>query len=127
VSRSPQSDITFTQQAVDDLSDIYNYSLERWGKRTADKYLSEINAAIQRIQEHPDLLIDAPDLPEALRFYNVNKHLLICDVESKSIVVLTVVSTYRDIPNLLAKLQLRLSQEAKILHQRLRKSTRKRS
>jgi len=120
VSRRPKAKITFTQQAADDLNEIYDYSIERWSKRTADKYISDIEAAIQRIQDNPDLLIELPELHEALRFYHLNKHLLICDVKHQSIVVLTIASTYRDIPKLLARLKPRLSQEVDILHKRVR-------
>ncbi|QDU74055.1 Plasmid stabilization system protein [Bremerella volcania] len=120
MSRRAKAKITFTQQAADDLNEIYEYSIERWSKRTADKYISDIDAAVQRIQDNPDLLVELPDLHVALRFYHLNKHILICDVDGTSIVVLTVASTYRDIPRLLAYLQPRLGQEVDILHKRAR-------
>lgn len=117
--------IAFTQQSLDELNEIYAYSAKQWGKRTADKYFAEIQSAIERIEEYPNLLASIPDFHDALRFYTVNKHLLICDVADASIVVLTVTSTYRDIPKLLARIQPQLVQEVAVLHRQLRHSKRK--
>ena len=114
----------FTQQAVDDLNSIYEFSIETWGKRVAGKYLKDFDSAIQRIQDHPELHFTAPDFHPQLQFYQVNKHLLVCDVEPKSIVVLGVVSASMDIPKRLTKLQPRLAKEVDILHARARKQRR---
>lgn len=110
--------MTFTQNAADNLNAIYEYSVDTWGKRVARKYIKDIDSAIQRIQDHPDLLFSAPDFHPHLRFYQVNKHLLVCDVEKNSIAVLGLVSTSMDIAKLLTKLQPRLAKEVEILHAR---------
>lgn len=92
----------------------------RWGKETAEKYLDELELGLLRIAEHPDLLTAEEDLHAALQFYRVNKHLLVCDRQEKSVVVLTVVHSSMDISSRLAELQPMLAAEVEILHRKLK-------
>jgi hypothetical protein len=77
--------------------------------------------------DHPDLLKQDLDLHPALRFYRVNKHLLVCDVHSKSIVVLTVIHASMDIPIRLAELQPTLAAEVELLRRKLQRGKPKKS
>lgn len=109
-----------TQRALRDIEAIHEYSIERWGKRTADSYVDDIESALERLKENPDLLRPEPEFHSALRFYRVNKHLLVCDVQPESAVVLTVIHSSMDIPSRLAELQPTLAAEVEILHRKLR-------
>jgi plasmid stabilization system protein ParE len=75
---------------------------------------------LQRIRRQPDLVRAETDLHPALRFYRVSKHLIVCDVQMPSIVVLTVIHASMDIPRRLAELQPTLATEVAMLHQSLR-------
>ena len=111
--------LLLTERAISDLLEIEAYSIEQWGKRTATKYLKEIESGLQLIREQPSILRTLEGLPEELQLYRVNKHLLICDVRSTSIVLLTVIHGSMDIPNRLAELVPQLSSEVAMLHEKL--------
>jgi toxin ParE1/3/4 len=120
VSRRRQVNLWLTQRALADLRGIYDFSVNRWGKRVADTYLNEIEAAMERVRAEPALLRSESDLPAGLAFYRVNRHLLVCDAETASIVVLTVVHASQDVPARLAEMQPTLAAEVQLLHRRLR-------
>jgi toxin ParE1/3/4 len=121
VSRRARSKLLLTQRALQDIQAIYDYSVERWGKRTAERYLDDIEAGLDRVKTQPALLRREPDFDAALSFYRVDKHLLVCDARPESIVVLTVVHASIDIPARLAELQPTLAAEVELLHRRLRR------
>jgi toxin ParE1/3/4 len=117
--RSANTKLLLTERALHDIAEIEAYSESEWGKRTADKYLADLEAALRRIQEMPDLLRPEKELHPDLRFYRVNKHLLVCDVQPKAIFVLTVIHASRDIPSRLAEIQPTLAAEVELLHRKL--------
>lgn len=50
--------------------------------------ISDIEAALVRVQENPNLLRPEEPFHPELSFYRVNKHLLVCDVKLKAIFLL---------------------------------------
>lgn len=121
MSRKSSVQLLLTSRALRDLEAIYDYSVERWGKRVADRYLDDLQQALDRLQAKPNLLRSEEDFHPAFRFYLVNKHVLACDVAPGSIVVLAILHASMDIPSRLAKLQPMLAEEVEMLHRRLRK------
>ena len=110
--------LLLTERAIADLLTIESYSTEQWGKHTATKYLADIESGLQLISQNPDLLSTFDGLPELLQYYSVRKHMLICDVRPRSIVVLTVIHGSMDIPNRLFELVPTLSTEVAMLHEK---------
>lgn len=115
-----------TDRALSDLRDTERYSIENWGRKTADKHLAGIKLALQRVSETPALLREQADFSAALRFYRVNKHWLACDVRLETIVVLTVIHGSMDLPNRLTEFQPTLSTEAELLQAKLKQGKRPR-
>lgn len=113
--------LLIAERALRDLAEIEEYSAAQWGKRAAAKYISDIEAALTRVEENPELLRPDEQFHSALSFYRVNKHLLICDVQPKAIFLLAVVHASRDIPSRLAELAPTLAAEVELLHQRLKR------
>ena len=111
--------LLLTERALSDIREIEAFSVERWDKKTAARYISDIEAALTRIQDKPDLLRTEENLSPHVHFYRVNKHLLVCDRLASSIIVLTVIHASRDIPNRLAELLPTLSTEVELLHRQL--------
>lgn len=120
MSRDSRTPIALTRRAIQDLRDILNFSTERWGRRVADKYLDELDAGLNLLREHPDLLAKNPDFLGVPTFYRIQKHLLVCDFEDGSIVVLTVIHTSMEMENHLAELAPTLSREVRILYEKPR-------
>jgi len=108
------------QRALRDIAEIESYSVAKWGKRAAAKYIADLEDAIKRIKDTPDLLRPVADFHSELRFYRANKHLLVCDVQPKGIFLLTIVHASRDIPSHLAEMQPTLAAETELLHDKLR-------
>jgi toxin ParE1/3/4 len=127
VTRKPKANLLLTQRALADFAGVLEYSTEQWGKQTAEKYLNDLEAGLERIRQQPDLLQPLPDLHPSLTFYRVNKHLFACDSQAGSIVVLTVIHGSMDIPNRLGELQPTLAAEVELLHGKLQKSQRRKS
>ena len=43
----------FTRRAVEDMSNIWNYTYDSWSENQADKYYSEIIGECRKIAENP--------------------------------------------------------------------------
>ncbi|MCA9259971.1 MAG: type II toxin-antitoxin system RelE/ParE family toxin [Planctomycetales bacterium] len=119
-----KSRLFVTEKALRDISEIERYSVSEWGRKVASAYLSDIESALVRISENCELLRAESDLHPDLRFYRVNKHLLVCDVQAKSIFLLTVIHASRDIPSRLAEMQPTLAAEVELLRKQLGKRKR---
>lgn len=118
-SRKGKKKLLLTQRALRNIAEIEEYSIAEWGKQTASKYLAEIEAALTRLQDKPNLLREEEGFHSSLSFYRVKKHLLVCDVQPNSIVVLTVVHASRDIPSRLAELEPTIAIEVELLHKKM--------
>lgn len=90
--------LVVTDRALLDFIDVRNYSVEEWGDATADKYLADLEAALQRLAEAPSLLRQDVQVAGHLYFYRVQKHFLVCDVIADSNYSLTVLHCNMDLP-----------------------------
>ncbi|MCA9173259.1 MAG: type II toxin-antitoxin system RelE/ParE family toxin [Planctomycetales bacterium] len=124
--RKTKANLLLTERALHDISEIEQYSTEQFGKKAASKYISDIEAALARLQESPKLLRVDEGLHPKLQLYQVNKHLLVCDVQQNTTFLLTVIHASRDIPSRLAEMQPNLAVEVEILHQKLATRKKKR-
>jgi len=113
--------VVLTQRALADLSEIERFSVQEWGRKTADRYLNDIAAALDRLQENPEILRLEADFAPGLYFYRVKKHFLVCDFQEELVTVLTVIHTSMDLPARLFDLEPRLTIEAQMLQSKLRK------
>ena len=119
MSRKPSVQILLTDRALQDLRNIESYSIERWGRATADKYIDQVESALSRIAETPELLRDEPDFADSLKFHRVHNHVLICDVQGETVYVVAVLHTSMDVPGRLAKLKPQLLLEVSLLHDKV--------
>jgi toxin ParE1/3/4 len=117
--RKAKTKLLLSERALRDIADIEAYSIAQWGTRTAGKYIVDLEQAMARVKENPQLLRPQADFHTDLRFYRVNKHLLVCDVQPKAIYLLAVIHASRDIPNRLVELQPMLAAEVELLHRKL--------
>jgi plasmid stabilization system protein ParE len=124
--RKPSSiAIQLTDRTLQDLVSIKDYSIDVWGKKVAAGYMGDFKSALQRISDNPGLLRSEPNLHEYLYSYRVKKHLLVCDIQTTAIFVLTVLNASMDIPERLLELEPTLKLEVEMLHQQLAKSKKK--
>lgn len=118
-AKKSKSTLLLTERALSDIAEIERFSIERWGKKTAAKYVADIEAALAMLQDEPALSQAEEDLHQDLRFYRVNKHLPVCDVQQDTPFLLTVIHASRDVPSRLAEMQRSLSVEIELLHRKL--------
>ena len=118
-AKKAKSNLLLTERALHDIAEIERYSIEQFGRKTANKYIIDIEAALSRLQENPKLMGAEEDLHPELQFYRVNKHLLVCDVQQGAIFLLTVIHASRDIPSRLAEMQPNFALEVELLHEKL--------
>ncbi|MDA0691854.1 MAG: type II toxin-antitoxin system RelE/ParE family toxin [Nitrospinae bacterium] len=111
--------IKLTDRAHYDLQAIEEYSIQRWGKKTANRYLEDIQTALSLLQEKPDLLRPKPQVSTHFKFYRVREHFLVCTELKDFLLVLTIKHGQMDLPIQIAELEPTLVQEADLLHQRL--------
>ncbi len=118
--------VTLTNKAHHDLQEIEEYSVQRWGRKAADRYLEDIETALTLLQENPNLLRRKSDISPHFKFYRVREHFLVCTTLKDVLVVLTIKHGQIDLPNRIGTLEPTLVQEATLLHQRLVAAEKKR-
>ena len=118
--------IQLTDRAHYDLQKIEDYSLQRWGRKAANRYLEDIQTALSLLQENPDLLRQKSDISTQFKFYRVREHFLVCTRLKDVLFVLTIKHGQMDLPTRLRELEPTLAQEADLLHQRLVTAEKKR-
>ncbi len=114
--------IRLTYRALDDLDTIYNRSLEKWGEKVADEYLSHIEESLKLLAEYPLLLKTNDNVSNRFKVYPASRHFLICDTLGNDIYVLTIQHMSADLINTLQDMAPTLEEEANVLHERLRRS-----
>ncbi|WP_161890081.1 type II toxin-antitoxin system RelE/ParE family toxin [Pontibacter russatus] len=67
---------TLTNKAVEDLSEIWNYTYEAWSEKQADKYYELIIAACQEIAENPTSGKNYDEISKEILGFGVGKHII---------------------------------------------------
>ena len=109
------SKLLLTDRALNDIDTIDRYSVERWGRRVADQYLADLDAALGRLADDLSLFKGRHDYTGRLRFYGVREHMLVGDVVGDIGFVLTVWHGSMDFIDRLPKLEPDLLHEAEIM------------
>ena len=118
--------VKLTERAHYDLQEIEDYSVHRWGRKTAARYLEDIQTALSLLQENPDLLRYQSDISTQFTFYRVREHFLVCTKLKDVLLVLTIKHGQMDLPHRIGELEPTLVQEADLLYQRLVAAEKKR-
>lgn len=66
----------FTNKAVDDLSDIWNYTFDTWSERQADLYYETLIKFCEEIAEYPTFGKNYDEVEESLYGFKANKHVI---------------------------------------------------
>ena len=111
--------IELTHRAMLDLNEINEYSIQKFGPKTAGQYLDDIEAALLLIQEQPKLLVSKNDISNFFQFYPVRNHYLICTRVKNIVIVLTIKHCQMDLPERLIEFEPSLQLEAELLYKKL--------
>ena len=112
--------IKLTHRAMSDLLEIREYSIQTFGNKTADQYLSDIENALSLLQEHPELAKTKQNFSDYFYFYRVRKHTFVCSIIKKVVIILTIKHTQMDLQERLGNLEPTLLKEAEILYSKLK-------
>ncbi len=65
-----------TPSAKSDLVDIWNYTVETWGEKQAEKYLQDVEDTINHLAENPELGKQRPEIVPGYYSFPVRKHII---------------------------------------------------
>lgn len=68
--------VILRQKAIDDLTDIWNYTIYRWTENEAEKYYQAIKYACKEIGENPDIGREYNEISENLFGLKSGKHII---------------------------------------------------
>jgi toxin ParE1/3/4 len=65
-----------TNKAVDDLTKIWEYTIEKWSEQQADKYYAALIASCQAIADNPEMGKNYVDISTDLFGFRINRHII---------------------------------------------------
>ncbi len=111
--------VYLSDRAVDDLASVEAYSVEKWGKTVANKYLLAFEKFFCLLQENPGILDSSESSKDELLLHAVQRHVAVFVRWNQDILVLTIVHASRDVADLLDDLLPTLRSEVARLIERL--------
>jgi len=89
-----------TNKAVEDLTDIWNYTFENWSVRQADKYYQLLIESFTEIAENPILGKNFDAIIESLKGFKVGRHIVFYrETERKRIEIIRILHDRMDLKN----------------------------
>ena len=88
-----------TNKAVEDLSNIWEYTVDTWSERQADDYYNMLIASFQKITENPRLFgLKNEEIAEGLYGDRANKHIIFYRIlADKDILVIRILHQRMDL------------------------------
>lgn len=68
--------LVFRQEAIDDLTDIWEYTVKTWSENQADKYYESIKIVCSDISNNPILGKEYSEIGKNLKGYKINRHII---------------------------------------------------
>lgn len=90
-----------TRRAALDLRDIYDLSLERWGKKTAHAYIEKLYTAMGGLKADDDRAKQRKERSLPFSMIPAGKHFIVYEIIDKIPVVITIIHQRRDIESIL--------------------------
>jgi len=75
--------IVFRQAAIDDLNDIWNYTVEEWSEKQADRYYASIKFACTQIGINPELGEEYEEIKSNVYGLRTGKHIIFYQIISE--------------------------------------------
>jgi toxin ParE1/3/4 len=82
--------------ARNDLRDIYLYSVDEFGQRTAEAYLNGLRKRFDLLSGEPLIGVVYPDIVPEMRVFGYRSHRIFYRVEPKALLVVRVLHKMRD-------------------------------
>ncbi|AXG69601.1 toxin ParE [Kordia sp. SMS9] len=111
--------LLLTERALDDVQDIYEYSVEQWGEVVASRYIRGFEECFSLLKSNEGLLKINRKISSRFIAYPIQRHVLICDIIDDAVCILTVRHSSMDLMVRLRKLEPTLDEEAKALFKKM--------
>ena len=82
--------LNISENAQDDLENIYLYSFNSWGELQANLYVKALNQAILMLIENPYIGKVAEDINKAFRYFPANKHIVFYSILESELRILRI-------------------------------------
>ena len=82
--------LDFTPDAEDDLRSILEYTRMSWGARQQDVYAEHIAAALQELNQFPDLGRPREEVSPGLRAYPVEQHVVYYRADDQMVTIVRI-------------------------------------
>jgi toxin ParE1/3/4 len=90
----------FTNKAVDDLTQIWNYTLDKWSEDQADKYYHMLLENCKEVACNPDLGKDYSEVTENLLGFKAGRHIIFYrKIEDNEVEITRILHEQMDLEN----------------------------
>ena len=97
------ADIKYTNKAVFDLTQIWNYTLEKWSEDQADKYYNMLIDNCREVAGNPDLGKNYSGVEENLLGFKAGRHIIFYrKISEKEIEITRILHEHMDIEHRLS-------------------------
>ncbi|WP_320042106.1 type II toxin-antitoxin system RelE/ParE family toxin [uncultured Desulfobacter sp.] len=86
-----------TPSAKSDLIDIWNYTVETWGEKQAEKYLQDIEDKLNQLAANPGLGKQRPEIARGYYSFPVQKHIMFYLISDSYIDIIGILHGKMDI------------------------------
>jgi toxin ParE1/3/4 len=92
--------IILRQEAIDDLTDIWDYTLQKWSENQAEKYYNNIKQACKEISENPNIGRSYDEISKYIFGLKSGKHIIFYhSVAEDEIEVIRILHERMDLKN----------------------------
>ena len=89
-----------TNKAVDDLTSIWNYTLEKWSEKQADKYYNMLIDNFNEISKTPSLGKNYSDIIKNILGLRVGRHIIFYrELQNNEIEIIRILHEQMDLKN----------------------------
>ncbi len=90
----------FTKKAVNDLAEIWNYTVENWSQNQADKYYELLFLSCKELAKNPKLGKEYDIVSKGIMGYKSGEHIIFYSIISKSeIEIIRILHSMMDLKN----------------------------
>ncbi len=87
----------FSNEAENDLIEIYRYGFINYGESKADLYIEALKEKYQFLADMPNLCTDREEFNPSIKIHHHKKHLIIYVIETNGILIVRVLHERMDI------------------------------
>lgn len=91
--------LNISNNAQEDIENIYLYSLQTWPDQQASIYVETINETIRMLIDHPYIGKNSEELIGSFRAFPVNKHMIFYHVDNEALTIVRILHESADYKN----------------------------